>query len=714
MPCAYYFDVPSRFPDFRATRTPHAGSIRAERVTMNAARPADILRHLEQSGAADADLLARFAASKDATAFAELVRRHAPLVLGVCRRVTGHAQDAEDAFQATFVVLSQKAGSLRNAALLGNWLYGVAYKVAWRAKRAAARRRAREVTMSALPEPAAPPSPLASDVQPILDEELAALPAHYRDAIILCDLRGVSREEAVAALGIPSGTLSSRLANGRKKLAARLTRRGVALTAGALPLAISTAQAATTVSNELVTKTCVLVADFAAGGAVPLPLAHLLEGGFLVRKTLVFGVLMLATVAGAVYAARPDEAPAPAPPKPPVVAEKPDAVPKPKPDEKPGDKPAFTTAPRLQRSFDVPLHSFLTLRWNADGTHLAIAGNESPDVKAYSGGLRLIPLDRIKGLRQTALRKGTQLVAVMPDGNGVVTDLREYDLISGHHQLDFWDRRQPFKGAETRPMAGVLGIGQTVKLELPETHGYAFAPDMKTFRTVAWFRVATGAVEKIEVLEVDAATGKATKTLIKLDYEQHLLSPNGKRLAVLNTDATKVTVYSVDGGAKLSEYTFPVEKSSEIPLSVNAQRYMVFSQDGIMLVVSRGMGLVQVLNTNTGKALPKLEGVSTAHVDPDNFAFTADGRLFTATSRRYALIIKKGKGASVVQKMMDSGTFITVWDTQTGKAVKTWKGASGVRVAFNPARPVLAILESNGATNTRVGFWDFSAESEKK
>ena len=238
---------------------------------MNAARPAEILRRLEADGApdSDADLLARFAGTKNAAAFAELVRRHGPLVFGVCRRVTGHPQDAEDACQATFLQLAKKAGSLRNAALLGNWLSGVAFRVAWRARRSAARRRAREVPVAVLPDQPAPaPTPLAPELAPILDAELAALPACYRDAIVLCDLRGASREEAAAALGIPEGTLSSRLANGRKRLAARLTRRGVALSAAALPLAVAAVQAATVVPNDLVTKTGGLVADWAAGGAV--------------------------------------------------------------------------------------------------------------------------------------------------------------------------------------------------------------------------------------------------------------------------------------------------------------------------------------------------------------------------------------------------------------------------------------------------------------
>src|SRR5262245_59183164 len=218
---------------------------------MSAARTAEILRQLEHSGAADAELLARFVATKDGAAFEELVRRHGALVLGVCRRVTGQIQDAEDAFQATFLVLAQGAASVRDGDRLWSWLYGTAFRVAWRARRAARRRRAREVSVAGLPEPHAPPlAPTTPELAPILDEELAALPAHYREALVMCDLRGAARGEAATALGVPEGTLSSRLANGRKKLAARLTKRGVALTIVALPGALSEVRAATTVAPE--------------------------------------------------------------------------------------------------------------------------------------------------------------------------------------------------------------------------------------------------------------------------------------------------------------------------------------------------------------------------------------------------------------------------------------------------------------------------------
>ena len=353
---------------------------------MNAARPAEILRRLERAGGAadaDAELLARFAATRDAAAFAELVRRHGALVLGVCRRVTGNPQDAEDAFQATFLVLAQKAGSLTNAALLGNWLYGVAFRVAWRAKRSALRRRTREVPVAVLPDPPAPaPAPTMPEFAPILDEELAALPACYRDAIVLCDLRGASREEAAVALGIPEGTLSSRLANGRKKLAARLTKRGIALSITAVPLALVEAQAGIVVPNDLLTKTCGLVAGWAGGGAVPSPLARLAEGGFNVRKMLVLGAVMVVAVAGAVFAAHPREAPPADPPKPPVVvAEKEAEPPQPKEEPKPADKPvAYTSSPRLVDGWDVQISNGYGL-WSPDGTTVAVVGTYSPDQK---------------------------------------------------------------------------------------------------------------------------------------------------------------------------------------------------------------------------------------------------------------------------------------------------------------------------------------------
>ncbi len=706
---------------------------------MNATRPAEILRQLEQSGATDVELLARFASTKDAVAFETLVRRHGALVLGVCRRVTRNPHDAEDAFQATFLVLAQKAGALRNAALLGNWLYGVAFRIAYRARRATGRRRAREVTMANLPEyPVSDSVSVMPELVPILDEELAALAECYREAIVLCDLRGASREEAAAALGVPEGTLSSRLANGRKKLAVRLAKRGIALPFVLLPTTVSELQAATMLPNELLTKTCGLIADYSASGAVPSPLVKLTQGGFTVRKTLMFGLALTVAVTGAVFAAAPRENTLlPDPPKVPAVVEIPTEQPKPKEEVKTVEKAtAYAAAPKLRHSFDLSVGWGPTVVWNATGTHLAVAGLEHGGAWGGPGNRPVVWLFGTTGDSKPIAGHpdaGAHLVAVAPDGKGIITDLREYKLISGHHHLAYWSEsnNQPPGGGGEGPgpaslVKPTLVISKAVKLDSTETHGYTFAAEGKTFRTVAWEDTAISGPETLEVLEVDAANGKTIKPLMKVKYGESTLSPDGKRLAVLDKEMTKVTVYDVDRGEKLSESTLPTDSTVELPdgktvgiPSHSEPQLLKFSPDGRRLVVSRGIGHSRVLNTDTGAALPRLEGTSLAEVHFDSHAFSGDGRLLAAVRRVYKISVKNpgpkaGRGAVEPTSLSGNDWILTVWDTQTGKVLKSWKSSSGVRWAFCPTNPLLAVLEENGVGNTRVGFWDFAAEVEKK
>jgi RNA polymerase sigma factor (sigma-70 family) len=201
--------------------------------------------------AADADLIGRFLATRDEAAFAELVRRHGPMVFGVCRRVTGDHHLAEDAFQAVFVVLAAKVAHVRPRSALSAWLYGVAYRTALRARTMADRRRRRETPAANPPEPAREAtSPAdAADLTAVLDEEIARLPDHLRLAVVLSELQGRPRKEAATELGIPEGTLSSRLATARKVLAGRLRRRGVALSAAGLSAALGRVASATLPSD---------------------------------------------------------------------------------------------------------------------------------------------------------------------------------------------------------------------------------------------------------------------------------------------------------------------------------------------------------------------------------------------------------------------------------------------------------------------------------
>jgi RNA polymerase sigma factor (sigma-70 family) len=211
----------------------------------------EILNHLRKAvsardgeGPPDGHLLDRFIEFADEDAFAELVRRHAPMVWGVCRRILRHLQDAEDAFQATFLVLVRRAASILPREMVANWLYGVANQTALKARALAARRQAREKQMREMPEPAVTDQAGWRDLRDVLDQALRGLPDKYRVALILCDLEGKTRKEAAQQLGWPEGTVAGRLANARSLLAKRLARQGVALSAGALAVAVSRAAAA--------------------------------------------------------------------------------------------------------------------------------------------------------------------------------------------------------------------------------------------------------------------------------------------------------------------------------------------------------------------------------------------------------------------------------------------------------------------------------------
>jgi RNA polymerase sigma factor (sigma-70 family) len=216
----------------------------------------------------DGQLLARFLAGREEVAFEALVRRHAPMVLGVCRRVLGHADDAEDAFQATFLVLVRKAGSLVSRATVGAWLHGVAYHTALKARAAAAKRRAKERQAGEMTRHALPGEDVYRDWLPLLDRELSRLPDKYRAPVVLCDLEGKTRREAARLLHCKEGTLSGRLARARKILARRLTPHGLPAAAGALGAALAGTTASACVPAPLVASTVKAAALVAAGQAV--------------------------------------------------------------------------------------------------------------------------------------------------------------------------------------------------------------------------------------------------------------------------------------------------------------------------------------------------------------------------------------------------------------------------------------------------------------
>src|SRR4051812_44520533 len=159
----------------------------------------------------DGALVESFVTRRDEAAFEALLRRHGPMVLGVCRRVLGNEADAEDAFQATFLVLVRKAATIRPRGLVGNWLYGVARTTALKARAMRGRRVAREREAAARPKAAAG-GETAERLLALLDQGLKALPDKYRAAIVLCDLEGRSIKDAAQQLGCPPGTVGTRVA----------------------------------------------------------------------------------------------------------------------------------------------------------------------------------------------------------------------------------------------------------------------------------------------------------------------------------------------------------------------------------------------------------------------------------------------------------------------------------------------------------------------
>jgi RNA polymerase sigma factor (sigma-70 family) len=216
----------------------------------------------------DNQLLERYLAEQDGGAFSLLVERHGPMVLGLCQRVLGNPQDAEDAFQNTFLILLRKAAAIRKQSSVGSWLYGVAYRTAQRARTQRTLQRTHE-RLRATQRPIGPVSETTGDdLAQVLDEEVNRLPEKYRAPVILCYLRGATYEQAAQQLGCPKGTVAIRLARAREQLRVKLTRRGVTLSVGLLTTALAR-QAAATVPAELLRTTVQAATTAAATVAVP-------------------------------------------------------------------------------------------------------------------------------------------------------------------------------------------------------------------------------------------------------------------------------------------------------------------------------------------------------------------------------------------------------------------------------------------------------------
>jgi RNA polymerase sigma factor (sigma-70 family) len=290
----------------------------------------EVLRHLRRLCEAepgrdldDGELLERFLAHSEEAAFALLVQRHGPMVLGVCRRVLHDAHHAEDAFQATFLVLARRSAAIRQRGSLASWLYGVAQRIAREARARFAAQRKWERRSAQMPRSETLDELTWQELRTVLDEEVGSLPERYRAPVVLCYFEGKSYDEAARELGWPKSSLASRLARAREALRERLARRGLALSATALAAGLAERAAGAAVPALLILNTVKGATRFAAGkiagsfSSQALALAEDSLKGVLGFKTKALLILLAVALAagGAGFAAQqaPGEQPPPAP-----------------------------------------------------------------------------------------------------------------------------------------------------------------------------------------------------------------------------------------------------------------------------------------------------------------------------------------------------------------------------------------------------------------
>lgn len=283
----------------------------------------DSLADAARTERTDGQLIDLFVRLRDEEGFAAIVRRHGPMVRGVCGRVLRNPADADDAFQAAFLVLARKAATIGTRHRLAQWLYGVAYNTARKLREANTRRAKRECPLASVPEPSAVPAGTRDEWLAILDDELSGLSERYREVIVLCDLEGLTRREAAKALGCPEGTVAGRLARARQLLAARLTCRGVVPVAAVLALLTergATAVPPTIFANVIRAVSIDGLAHAAASGLISRRVADTTEGVLkamftsklrAIASAAIYGGLALTCCIGAFHFASAQPAPEP-------------------------------------------------------------------------------------------------------------------------------------------------------------------------------------------------------------------------------------------------------------------------------------------------------------------------------------------------------------------------------------------------------------------
>jgi RNA polymerase sigma factor (sigma-70 family) len=470
----------------------------------------------------DMELLRRFSTKQDEDAFAELMRRHGPLVLSVCRRVLRHDQDAEDAFQAAFLVLARKAGAIRKGESVGSFLNGVAYRIAMKERGKRGRRQQREHHREQ-PMPTRPEYEAAfRELQILLDEGLNRLPEKYRTPFVLCCLEGKSKSEAARELNWKEGTVSSRLAQARSKLQQFLSRKGVALTAALTAAGIAEDAASACVPPLLAASAVRTAMRFASGSsavmetgkAVQLAETALRNMAALPWKTTTVSLMMVSLVLGGTGLAHRAESAKQVP-----ASEAPIS-----PERTAGKRAQEAEKVRADRYGDPLPEGALarlgTVRFRQGFITRQVAFSPNGKIVACAGVGRGVCLwDEATGkeLRQIGSATRADAIAFSPDGKYVA--------------CSFWGPRGKGGTALYESATGRKLI------DLPDDVGVypiglAFAPDGKTIAAgtsgprngIQFFDAATGAKRKMKV-----SPGNE-------DINQMAWSPDSKRIAWVGPD----------------------------------------------------------------------------------------------------------------------------------------------------------------------------------
>jgi RNA polymerase sigma factor (sigma-70 family) len=654
----------------------------------------------------DRQLLQRFAEHHEGAAFEALLTRHGPLVLNLCRRLLRDAQAAEDAFQATFLVLARRAGCIRQPESLGSWLYGVAYRVAGKLRRATQRRREQldSPPLASLPAPAFDPLALVvwQELSGVLDDALHQLPEKYRVPLVLCCLEGQTQSEAARALNWPRASLVSRLDRAKELLRQRLAGSGVALSTSLLVGAL-TEQAQATLPAGLATrtaKTAVLLqlGSELGGGGPPATVLNLVDGmmrAMLLTK-LKYAALTLFAVGLAclglgllgreALAERPAPEVAAAPPAPeerPVAAEK---------DQDPLPAGALARIGSIRFRHGSAVRE---LAFAPDGKTLFSGG--------YGAPIRMWELATGKELRTFGGPDDDYVrLALSPDGRlvaGVPWHYVRNDRGWTHQFLapHVWE-------TATGKEIGVLGGPQEGAFDI------VFSDDGKLLATTGrddksihiWDATTCKELRRIPAAALsialspggkllaagtdkvtrlwDVASGKELKQLPQLASGRHALAftPNGK---LLLSAGKEVSVFDINDGKEVCK--FPAGGR------INSLPPFLLAPDGQTALTAAQMSVV-VWDVATGKELRRLDhGEAAATTDRVmGMAFAPDGKRIATSAR--------GRGVSL-------------WDAATGRHLaRIDAGISTVEImAFSPDSKVLA-----AGSDSVLRLWDATTGKE--